>query len=475
MVETMYVGRIISKALCGTCLLAMVQPVLAEDMMGIYRKALQSDPQILGAKYAHSAAGELVEGTFGRMLPQLGFEYSYSDTEQDTLVSDNPLLQPVGKTEFTTTEYSLTLSQPIFNWGLYTGYEQAKAEVLRADAEFASKQQDLILRTAELYLEALAAADESGFAAAEKAAVYKQLELAQSMMKSGMARKTELYDAQARYASVEADEISANSTHDDKLQALREMAGELSGPLEILKDSLTLVYPEPRNPEKWMQAAMKQNPRIVSRLRAVEVSRYEVSLQKAGHMPTLDLIARFNNRDAENTQLGLLNATEIETLDVMLNLTIPIYQGGVVSSRARQSQQLHQKAWQELTEMQRAVQRAARAAYYGIISAISKVEALGKSVKSQKLALHSRQQGYRSGLYTSLEVLDAERDVYEAKRDYSRARYDYLLNGFRLKHAVGTLNEADVEDINFWLQPAEIDAHQQKSQTEYHARIYMQP
>ena len=102
--------------------------------------------------------------------------------------------------------------------------------------------------------------------------------------------------------------------------------------------------------------------------------------------------------------------------------------------------------------MQRAVQRAARAAYHGIISAISKVRALDKSVKSQELALQSRQQGYRSGLFTSLDVLDAERDVYEAKRDYARARYEYLINSLSLKHSVGTLSEADLEGINRWLE-----------------------
>ena len=125
--------------------------------------------------------------------------------------------------------------------------------------------------------------------------------------------------------------------------------------------------------------------------------------------------------------------------------------------------------------MQRAVQRAARAGYYGIISAISKVEALAKSVKSQQLALQSKQQGYKSGLYTSLDVLDAERDAYEAKRDYSRARYDYLLNSLRLKHAVGTLNEADVEGINNWLQTSKTSAHQHGLKSKNYAHLSMYP
>jgi outer membrane protein len=431
-------------------LLTMSMVVQAEDLMQIYRKALLNDPEILGAQYARAAANESAEEAVGKMYPQVAFEYSRASIEQEITDSDNPF-QPEDEDDYPTEDYSLTLTQPLYNRALYTGYQQAKTDIQRADAEFASKQQDLILRAAQAYLEVLAASDEVGFTGAEKLAVGKQLELVQSMMISGMARKTELYDARARYASVEADEIGATSTLDDKLQALREMVGELEGDLLTLKTELDLVKPDPLDPESWMQAAVEQNPRVLLQLKTVQVSRYEVMLQKAGHMPTVDLTARYNESDSEGSLFG--GGNEVETSNVMLRLNVPIYQGGIVNSRTRRSQQLHQKAMQDLTAIQRSVQRAARAAYYGIISAISKVNALDKSVSAQQLALQSKQQGNRSGLYTSLDVIDAERDVYEAKRNYARARYEYLLNTLRLKHAVGTLSEADVESINVWLRP----------------------
>jgi outer membrane protein len=197
-----------------------------------------------------------------------------------------------------------------------------------------------------------------------------------------------------------------------------------------------------------MEAAIKQNPRVLLQSLVVQVSRQEVLLQKAGHMPTLDLSARLNDRDTEDA--GAVN--KAETSELLVRLTIPLYQGGIVSSRTRRAHQLHQKAQQDLTAMQRAVQRSARAAYHGIISAISKVNALAKSVRSQELALLSKREGYRSGLFTTLDVLDAERDVYEVKRDYARARYEYLLNSLGLKHSVGTLSEADLEGVNRWLE-----------------------
>lgn len=423
---------------------------LAEDLLEVYRKALINDPEILGASYTRSAADESVKEAKGKMYPQVAFEYKRSSVEQEITDSDNPF-QPEDDDTYPTEDYLITITQPLYNRALFKGYEQARIDVQRAEAEFASQQQDLILRSAQAYLEVLAASDEVSFTLAEKLAVEKQLELVQSMMASGMARRTELYDARARYASVEADEISAQSNLDDKLQALREMTGELSEELATLQSELLLVEPDPREPESWMQAAIKQNPRVLLQSKSVQVSRYEVLLQRAGHLPTIDLTARFNDTDSEGSLFG--GGNEVETNEILFRLNVPIYQGGIVSSRTRRSQQLHLKAQQDLTAIQRGVQRAARAAYFGIISAISKARALEQAVSAQELALQARQQGYRSGLYTSLDVLDAERDVFEARRDRARARYDYLLNTLRLKHAVGTLAEADLEVINRFLQP----------------------
>ena len=437
------------KAVWVSLILIVSQSAQAENLIGIYRKALMNDPQLLGAGYAHAAAGESVKEAKGRMLPLVGFDYSQGNTNQDIIKSDNPF-QPTGEDEFPTTDYSLTLTQPVFNWTLYTGLKQAKSDVERADAEFASVQQDMMLRTAQTYLGVLGATDEVDFAETEKIAVQQQLELVKSRMSAGMARKTELYDAQARFASIEADVIGAYYNLDDNLQAMREMVGELSGDLARLKPNLKLVYPEPRDPESWMQAAIEQNPRVLMQVRAVQSSRHEVSLQKAGHIPTLDLTARINNRETKGDFVG--NGSHVENREILLRLNIPIYQGGIVNSRTRRSVQLHQEAQQDLTAMQRAVQRSARAAYHGIISAISKVNALETSVRSQELALQSKQAGYGSGLYTNLNVLDAERDLHEVKRDYARARYEYLLNSLGLKHAVGTLSEADLEGVNQWLQ-----------------------
>ncbi len=445
---TRFLSSEATKVILSVWILTMSAGAQAEDLMDVYHKARKNDPEILGAFYTRAAADESVEEAFGRLYPQIEFRYSRNRIDQEITRSDNPL-QPEDEDIYTTEDYTLSLTQPVYNRALYKGYQQAKIEVELAEAELTSKQQDLVFRSAQTYVEVLAATDAVDFATAEKLAVEKQLELVQGMMVSGMARKTELYDARARYASVEAAEIGAQSVLDDKLQALREMVGDLSGDLARFSPELELIAPSPLEPESWMQAAIEQNLQVVLQFKNVQYRRYDMMLQQAGHMPTVDLTARLNDNRSEGSLFG--GGNDVESGEIGLVVNIPIYQGGIVSSRTRRSQQLYLKAQQDLTAVQRSVQRAARAAYYGIIGAISKVAALDKQVSSQELALKSRQHGFHSGLYTSLDVLDAESDVYEAKRDHASARYDYLLNTLRLKYAVGMLNKSDLERINVWL------------------------
>ena len=82
---------------------------------------------------------------------------------------------------------------------------------------------------------------------------------------------------------------------------------------------------------------------------------------------------------------------------------------------------------------------------------LSRAEALARAVEAQQLTLEAKQEGYKSGLNTMMNILDAERDLYFTRRDYARARYDYILNIFRLKNAVGTVSDGDVVMVNEWL------------------------
>ena len=425
------------------------QSAQAEDLVDLYKLAQKHDPQLQKAKYEHEASRETLSQAYSELLPILAAQGEYIDNKQDIVSTDNTVFA-VGKTDFSTKTYTLTLTQPIFDYASIVRVGQANAEIELADAEFEISKQDLMLRVSQLYVEALSAHDRLAFAKAEQAAVELHFELAKGRHSMGLAPITDLHDARARLSSVKARRIDAENELDDSLQALWEVCGNFGKKLAGLIEEVPLVGPDPDDVEHWNKAALEQNLGIEEQRQAVEVANDEVSRQRSGHYPTLDLVGRFNDRDTDGTLFG--GGSEVETTEVLLQLNLPIFQGGYVCSRTREAYHLYQAALQDLELQVRAVKRQTRAAYLGVKSAISRVEALEQSVESQALALEAKQYGFNSGLYTSLAVLDAERDLYLAKQDYAQARYDYILNSMRLRQAVSTLSDEDLVIVNQWFK-----------------------
>lgn len=433
-------------------LIGVVSPVQAEGLIEIYQRALQNDPQFQAARFEHQAAVEARPQALAGLLPTLGFSYEYSDTSQDIISSDNTVFAS-GSTSYGTTSYTLSLTQPVFRYASIVRLGQSKAEVQRADVLLDVALQELMLRVSEAYLRALATQDQLAFARAEQAADESHFELAKGRTEMGLAPITDLHDAKARLATVQASTIEAENQLDDALQALREMTGEEVVGLLTLPRDMKLTGPEPAEIEPWVDAALQQNLTLEAQRLAVKVAEKEVVRQRAGHYPTLDLIGSFNNEETDGTLFG--GGSEVETQELMLQLNVPLYAGGMVNSLTRQALSLERKAAQDLVREVRAVMRQARSAYLGVQSAISRVQALEQGVVSQNLALEAKREGFRSGLYTGLAVLDAERDLYQAKQDYALARYDYLLNSLRLKQAAGTLKYDDLAQVGAWFAQVE--------------------
>ncbi|ANG63896.1 hypothetical protein A8C75_16370 [Marinobacterium aestuarii] len=432
--------------LCWSASASLVQ---AENLLELYQSALQSDPRLGSATYDHAAGAEVVTQAWAGYRPVITLDYDSIDTTQDILRSDNAAFEQ-GSTTFPTTSWTLSVTQPIFRWANYKRIGQAKDELLQADAELVQAEQDLILRVSGAYLTALSAADELGFLDAERSAVAKQLELARGREQASIGRAVDRYDAEARMASVEADYAVAEVALRDSYEALYEMAGRDPEVLATLQDDIDLQPPQPADDQYWITAAMKNNPALVVQRHVVSVSRTEISRQNAGHFPTLDAVLRQNNRDTQGTLFG--GGSEVETQELMLRLSVPIYAGGSVSSKKREAVARYQSSEQELTRLLRESRRQSRDAYWGVMNAVKRTQALNKAVTAQQATLDLRRAAYKSRLETAISVLDAERDLYSAKRDLAQAKYDYLLNSLRLKALVGVLTQDDLNLVNDWLQ-----------------------
>jgi outer membrane protein len=424
-------------------------PVHAEDLAQVYLMSRNSDPKFQAARFDFEAAAYAAPEALAAMLPNATLEFSSTNTDQKILSSQNTVFA-TGRSRFGGQDRTFSITQPIFKLSAWLGYDQAQVKVKQAAATFGAAEQDLMLRTATAYLNVLAARDALGFAKSEGDAIKRQLELVQQRYSSGLVAIASLHDAKARYAIKEADVVGAQNDLDDKLQALRELTGKVLTRLKPLRDDIPLEQPDPNDVNRWVETALRQNLLLEARRQAVEVAREEVGRQRAAHAPVIDLVA---TQDRKNTGGSLFGGgSDVSTTDIMVRLSVPIYAGGLPTALSREAVKRYQSSLEDLERDSRQVERQTRAAFQGLTGGVVRIQALAQGVISSESARELKVEGYKSGLETVLQVLDAERDLYAAKRDSAKARYDFLLNKLRLKQAAGTLSEADLMAINRLLQ-----------------------
>jgi len=294
----------------------------------------------------------------------------------------------------------------------------------------------------------LGAKDNLEFAIAEREAIQQQLEQTRQRFEVGLTAITDVHEAQARYDLAVASEIDANNQVAVSTEILREITGQPFGELAPLAEQTPLVSPDPEEINAWVTTALERNLLLLAAEKAMDASRYGLSVARAGHYPTLDLTADYTNTDSTGGQFGT-NERDGTTIGVVLN--IPIYSGGRTSAISYEAAALHQRS-KELYELQRrTTEREARNAYLTTLANISRVKAYKQAVVSQETALEATKAGYDVGTRTAVDVLNSQRELFLSQRDYARARYDYILETLRLKQAAGTLTDEDLERINSWL------------------------
>ncbi len=440
-------NNILPRTVLLIALLAM--PVArAENLLDIYKLAQENDATWTAAQAIYRA--NLEKGTQGRslLLPVVSVNANYSkNTIEGTTTNliSGAVIQ--GKDDFNISGYGLQLTQPLFRAANFAAYAQGKISVNQADAELAIARQDLVLRVGQAYFDVLAAQDALDFARSEKAAIDGQLQLARRNFEVGNATVVDVHEAQARYDLAAAHEVSADSDLQTKQEALTTLIGQppASG-LARLTSKISLPKPDPAEPEQWVKAAADQNLQIKVQEFLLAIADEEVNKSRGGHYPTLDLVASHNNIDQGGSALGI--ATDNTSNQIGVQLNVPIYQGGYVSSRVREAVARREQSRDTLTLTKRQTVRQTREAYLAVTSGAVRVQALEQAQVSSQKALESTLIGYESGVRTGVEVLNAQRELYRTKRDLSQARYAWLLSRLRLKLATGTLNETDLGEIN---------------------------
>lgn len=421
--------------LAGAGLFSQAQ---AADLIQIYQQALANDAVIASAR-ASLAAGEerVVQGRAG-LLPTVNLSGSRSRTE---VTQQNR--------EFDNKAYTLSLSQPLFRIANWESYQQGKLQTEVSVAQFAQAQQDLILRVAQAYFDVLIAEDTLSSILSEKEATSEQLAFAKRNFEVGTATITDTYEAQARYDLIIAQELAARNSVAIARSALQQITGTAVETLAELRTNVELHGPQPEQIDSWVTTAQSSNYAVVAQELALEIARRDIRRNRAGHLPTVDVVASRNYSDQSQIGIDPLSSSGSGTRNsIGLQLNIPLFAGFAVNSRVNEAIALQDKARADLNNARRTAAQAAREAYFSVNSGLSQIKALEAAEASSRSALEANQLGYQVGVRINIDVLNSQQQLFLARRDLSRARYETLLNSLRLKAAAGILTEVDIHHIN---------------------------
>src|SRR5277367_3473332 len=461
-------------------------PAPAADLMAVYQRALQNDPQLREAEATRLAALEAKPQALSALLPQLtgnGLISKERDTGSENtteavgLPPCGPGVPPPcssggtpttifesfpfnGKVDTTTHRYTVDLKQNLFSWGNWEALKRADSQVAQAEADYQAAQQDLMERVAQRYFDVLGAQDDLEAQQVALTSVSRQLEQAEARYKIGLIAVTDVEEARASHDSTAAAVIAAKRALSSTQELLREIIGD---PFETLArpiEPFELANPDPINEDRWVEMALRQNLSLVSSRLAADIARENVSVARGGHAPSLDLVG----------SAGKLNTNGVDTFNdgtpaggttldqnqrsIGLQITFPIYSGGMVSSQVRQAVYQHRAAKERVERVARQTEHDARDAYLGVLSEISHVKALHRALESNATALDATESGYEAGTRTAVEVLESRRQWIQARTDYARSRYDYMVNVIKLQQAAGMLSEQTLNRLNALLKDA---------------------
>lgn len=416
----------------------------AENLLEIYELSNNNSAVFLAAVAEYEAAKEASPQAWAAVLPQLNLQGQHSNIDEDRTISGTTTID-----SYDTDQYTLSLTQTIYNQSQFDQISQASAQVAAAGANFAHAKHELILRVAQRYFDVLAANDTLLFSRAEKQSIKEQLHQTRERFRVGLIAITDVHEAQARYDQAVASEIDAENKYTISLEDLRVVTNKRITSLVPLTTKAPLIVPEPADINAWVKTALDNNLLLLAADKSKQAARHALGIARSGHLPTLDLEADYTDYESSGGRFGAL---EQDSTTVSLVLTIPLYAGGGVNSASRQAAANYEKARQKHEQQRRLTISKARNAYLTAISNISRVKALKQALRSSKTALEATQAGYEAGTRTAVDVLDSQRDLFHAQRNYAHARYNYIMETLRLKQAAGTLAVKDLQQVNAWLQ-----------------------
>ncbi|MFV3306273.1 TolC family outer membrane protein [Pseudomonas sp. NY15181] len=423
------------------------------DLIRVYKDAVDNNADLAAAQADYLARKEAVPQARSGLLPQINAGANVGSTRTS-------LDEPNATLNRSSQVLQATLSQPLFRADRWFQLKAAKNVSEQAQLEFSATQQALILQSAENYFGVLRAQDNLAASKAEEAAFKRQLDQSNERFDVGLSDKTDVLESQASYDTSRANRLVAEQQVDDAFQALVTLTNHEYSALEGILHSMPVVAPMPNDAKAWVDTSVQQNLALQASNYAVDAAEETLRQRKAGHLPTVDAVAQYQKGD--NDALGFANTGVpgdphygkwVDESSIGLQLNVPIYTGGLTSSQVREAYQRLSQSEQLRESQRRQVVQNARNQHRAVNTDVEQVKARRQAIISNQSSLEATEIGYQVGTRNIVDVLDAQRSLYNSVRDYNNTRYDYILDNLRLKQTAGTLAPSDLEALSGYLKP----------------------
>lgn len=430
--------------------LAIALPAWSLDLRQAYEAAYDNDATIRAARAGAEATRERLPQARAQWLPNMSLSAgrNYNDlTSQGRSFTGQPTSSQV---HYYSGSQTLSVRQSLYRPYQSASVRQAQAQADDADASLARDEQSLVVRVGEAYFDALLAEDQLQLVMAQKTTYTTQLDAAKKGLAAGSGTRTDIDEAQARLDMTLAQELEIRQNQDFTRHRIEVLTGqriEKLAPLDVTQ--FKAAQPVPTSVDAWIERATQNSPELGALRAQLETARQEIDKASAGHLPTLDAVAQWSRTQSDS--VTSVNS-RYDNKTIGLQLSVPLYAGGYVSSTVRQAVAAQVRAQEMLEATRRDLGVRIHREFRGMTEGVLRIKALEQAVRSADQAVQSNRRSFGAGVRTTIDVLNAEQQKTVALRDLAQARYVYLVSRMRLQSLAGEDKEATVSQVNAWLQ-----------------------
>lgn len=417
--------------LAGVRLQAQTVPVL--DLHNAWTAARAQDPAYQAALAARRAGVEPEAQAFAAMLPNVSFTSSYNQV--DLQQKSGGVTTPYN---YATNNNAVVARQPLWRKSQNVQYAQSRLQSQAAEVQAVLAEVDLAQRLGAAYFDLLFSQDVIRFTDSLLTASQGQLQAARRGFEAGQGTRTDIDEAQARLDMAQAQMLQARQQSAYARQQLESMVGRAVQDLAPLALDALQAQPLEVNVEGWIALAVDHSPELRLAQLRVSVAEQEVAKAQAGHLPTVDAVGQYTLSNGENMYSP---SSGYQSAQIGLQLSLPIYAGGAVSSAARQALALLEREQQLQLQTRTTLELQVRREYYNSTEGVLRVQALEQALQSALQLLASSRKGVMAGSRTQTDVLNALQREAETRRDLAQARYQLLIARQKLRTLCGVAPE----------------------------------